>query len=93
VAEALEADELAVPLAAALKTAQDDAVRLLVPPQTDPTPPPPVPPLPGQRWREIKARDQLTHAEAVETLRAYLESLTKAQRERVRISWRVEDKD
>jgi hypothetical protein len=47
----------------------------------------------GERWREIQTKSQLTHAEAIATLRNYLESLNTAQRDRVRVSWRVEDKD
>lgn len=91
VADALEADELAAPLGVALKGAQEDAVRLLAPP------PPDVPPSDvrrrGERWREIQAKSQLTSGEAIATLRDYLESLDIAQRDRVRVSWRVEDKD
>jgi hypothetical protein len=95
VAEALEADELAAPLAAALKGAQDDAVRLLAPPPPDMPPivtPTDVPPR-GERWREIRAKNQLTSANAIQTLRDYLDSLNKPQRDRVRVSWRVEDRD
>jgi hypothetical protein len=91
VANALEADELAAPLAVALKGAQDDAVRLLAPPTPD-APPPDVGAR-GERWREIKSRSQLTSAEAFATLRDYLESLNTIERDRVRVSWRVEDKD
>src|SRR5439155_26493918 len=47
VGEALEADELAAPLASALKGAQDDAVRLLAPP---PDMPPPGAPPRGEHW-------------------------------------------
>lgn len=85
VGEALEADELAVPLSAALKRAQDDAVALL-------TPPPP-PTRRAESWHEIKAMDHLTSADAVATLTKYLDSLDKTRAERVRVSWRVEDKD
>ncbi|WP_291980612.1 hypothetical protein [Luteitalea sp.] len=92
VAEALEADELAVPLAPTLRAAQGDAVRLLAPP-----PPPPRPTGAGgpaaTRWREIKASSELPSASAVDTLRSYLDSLDEARRTRVRVSWRVEDKD
>lgn len=91
VAEALEADELAAPLAIALKGAQDDAVRLLAPPPPD-LRPPGVPPR-GERWREIQAKSQMTSAESIARLRDYLDSLNQAQRDRVRVSWRVEDKD
>jgi hypothetical protein len=91
VTEALEADELAAPLAVTLKGAQDDAVRLLAPPSPD-TPPRGGPPR-GERWREIQSKSQLTSPDAIATLRDYLDSLNKAQRDRVRVSWRVEDKD
>ena len=89
--EALEADELAASLAVALKSAQDDAVRLLAPPPSD-APPPTVPTRVGH-WRELQAKNQLTSAESIAALHDYLDSLDKAQRERVRVSWRVEDKD
>jgi hypothetical protein len=91
VAEALEADELALPLAAALKSAQDDAVRLLAPPRPDPSPTN-TPPR-GERWREIRAQSPMPPADAVSTLREFLESLSPARRGRVRASWRVEDKE
>lgn len=90
VAEALEADELAMPLAATLKAAQDDAVRLLAPPRVDA---PPVPNAPREHWRELRTQAALPSSEAVASLRDYLESLDAAQRRRVRVSWRVEDKD
>jgi hypothetical protein len=91
VADALEADELAAPLAVALKGAQEDAVRLLAPPAPD-MPTTGVHPR-GERWREIHAKSQLASAQAIATLREYLESLNTTQRDRVRVSWRVEDKD
>jgi hypothetical protein len=66
-------------------------VRLLAPPAPD-MPPPDVRSR-GERWREIQSKSQLTPAEAIATLRDYLESLNKVQRDRMRVSWRVEDKD
>src|SRR5262249_20782335 len=91
VAEALEADELALPLAQALRGAQDDAVRLLAPPAAETTPP--AGPSRAERWREIQAETRVPPAEGSASLRKYLESLNQRQRERVRVSWRVEDKD
>lgn len=91
VAEALEADELASPLAGALKDAQDTAVRLLAPPAVDASPREGAPRT--EHWREIQAKRQLPPAQATATLREYLESLNSSQRDRVRVSWRVEDKD
>jgi len=93
VTEALEADELAAPLAVALKGAQEDAVRLLAPPPPAPdTAPPDVRPR-AERWREIQSKGPLAAGEAIATLRDYLESLNAQLRDRVRVSWRVEDKD
>jgi hypothetical protein len=93
VTEALDADELAAPLAVALKSAQEDAVRLLAPPPTArDTAPPDVRPR-GERWREIQSKGPLAATEAITTLRDYLESLNAQLRDRVRVSWRVEDKD
>lgn len=90
VAEALEADELAMPLAATLKAAQDDAVRLLAPPRVEE---PPATSTSRERWRDLRTQAALPSSEAVASLRDYLESLDAAQRRRVRVSWRVEDKD
>src|SRR5262249_767861 len=92
VTEALEADELAGPVDVALKGAQADAVRLLAPPLPSPDTAPPDAPR-GERWREIQSKGPLAPKEAIATLRDYLESLNAQLRDRVRVSWRVEDKD
>jgi hypothetical protein len=93
VAEALEADELAASLAVALKRGQDDAVRLLVPGRKEEKEKKEERGGPDAQWRQIEAKDRLTFTEATTTLHKCVESLNETQRNRVRVSWRVEDKD
>jgi hypothetical protein len=86
VAEALEADELAVNLAMTLRSAQADAVRLLAPPDGG-IPPKPI------GWREVQSRTRLSAHEAITQLQTYLASVEDARRDRLAVSWRVEEKE
>ncbi|HEY5616347.1 MAG TPA: hypothetical protein VIK60_00295 [Vicinamibacterales bacterium] len=89
VAEALEADELAVSLAPALKSAQADAVRLLA----SPTPPPPVDVPRSAGWREVRSETRVPAKVAVKEITDYVAGLDSSRQEHVVISWRVEEKD
>ena len=94
VAEALCKDELALALAPALRSAQDEAARLLADvPKPKPGPEPPPPPPPPQGWR-------LVDAEAGKTLddeegRRALGRIEKELKpgRRLTISWRIEEKE
>jgi hypothetical protein len=89
IAEALEADELAVNLASTLKGAQSDAVRLLA---GTPSPPAVTPPRPAG-WREVQARTRVAPRDAIAELESYVRTVDRGRLERLAVSWRVEEKE
>ena len=103
VCQALQADEYAVPLAAALREGQAGAVRLLseaakrrTPPQpgpTTPTPPPSTPPTsPGRTTVKKGEEADLTADKAKKVLTQIQSELDAEPSRRLTISWRI-DKD
>ena len=102
VCQALQADEYAVPLAAALREAQAGAVRLLseaakrrAPPQPVPTPPAPpsTPPTsPGRITVKKGEEADLTADKAKKVLTRIQSELEAEASRRLTISWRI-DKD
>jgi hypothetical protein len=90
VAETLEADELAVPLASALKAIASDAVRLLsAAPPAQPPPSPPVSAPPGG-WRKVASGERVSASEAIAQIRDVAEARNK---KRVVVSWTAEEKE
>ncbi|MGH9162094.1 MAG: phage resistance protein, partial [Vicinamibacteraceae bacterium] len=89
VAEALEADELPVALAPALKSAQTDAVRLLTvtrePERREP---------PRQAgWHDVQSRSRLSPKDAVKELEQYLDTIEHERLKRLAVSWRIEEEE
>jgi hypothetical protein len=87
-AEAFEADELAVSLAQALKDAQQQAVKLLA--DTPPVPSPPAGPVAG--WQVVSTEDRVPAGAAVDRLQKQLDRLDDERRKRAVVSWRIEEK-
>ncbi|MGE3841404.1 MAG: phage resistance protein [Vicinamibacterales bacterium] len=90
VAEALEADELAVNLTTALKEAQSAAVRLLsaAPAAHEPPPPPST-----KGWRRVSGRDRVPAEQAVAELTEYVKGVDARRRTRMAVSWQVEEQE
>jgi hypothetical protein len=94
VADALEADELAVPLAPAIKAAQDEATRLLVSA-------PPLPPLRRDRqdsqplsgWTVTSSRTRVPATEALRAIEGVLEQIPADRRAKSYVTWTVEEQD
>src|SRR5690606_27102197 len=90
VAEALEADELAVPLVNALKAIAADAVKLLsATPTPQPPPSPPVEPLPAG-WRKVASGERVPAADAITQIRDVVEAQNN---EGLVVSWTIEQED
>jgi hypothetical protein len=88
VAEALEADELAVALPNALKAIAADAVRLLsATPPPQPQPPPPVEPPPAG-WRVVDSKLRVPAGDAVKQIRDAVKA-----RNNLFVSWTIEEKE
>lgn len=88
--QALELDEIAVPLAAKLHDVERRAVALLIPPK----PPPPPPPPPPDPWKTVSSatHKRLTVREARAKFDAALKTTRESDEVRVSVSWTIEEK-